>query len=55
MRVTTATVALTYQQREQIAKDFLIDLLDDIEYVPFQDPIVIESLKRIINTLDYPK
>lgn len=47
-RVTTATVALTYEQREQVAKDFLIDLLEDIEYVPFGDPTMVESVHRII-------
>ena len=47
-RITTATVALTYEQREQVAKDFLIDLLYDIEDVPFGDPTMVENIHRII-------
>jgi hypothetical protein len=47
-RVTTATVALTYKQREQVARDFLIDLLEDIEHVPFQDPSMVDAMNRII-------
>lgn len=47
-RVTTATVALTYKQREQVAKDFLIDLLYDIESIPFGDPQMVDSIHRII-------
>jgi len=47
-RLTTATVALSYEQREQVAKDFLIDLLYDIEDVPFGDPSMVDSIHRII-------
>ena len=47
-RVTTATVALTYEQREQVARDFLIDLLEDVEHVPFGDPSIVDSINRII-------
>tara|TARA_E500000318_G_C3398122_1_gene148713 strand:+ start:99 stop:296 length:198 start_codon:yes stop_codon:yes gene_type:complete len=47
-RVTTATVALTYEQREQVARDFLIDLLEDIAYVPFGDPTMVDAVNRII-------
>ena len=47
-RVTTATVALTYEQREQVARDFLIDLLEDIEHVPFGDPSMVDAMNRII-------
>lgn len=48
VRETSATIALTYDQREQVARDFLIDLLDDIEYVPFGDPTMSVAIHRII-------
>jgi len=47
-RITTATVALTYEQREQVARDFLIDLLEDIEDVPFGDRNMVDALNQII-------
>ena len=47
-RITTATVALTYEQREQVARDFLIDLLEDIEDIPFGDRNMPDALNRII-------
>ena len=53
-RVTTATVALTYEQREQVARDYLIDLLEDIEFVPFGDPNTIEVLNRVISYMSPP-
>lgn len=48
MRVTTATVALNWEQREQVTRDFLIDLLEDIEHVPFGDRNMVDSLNQII-------
>ena len=48
MRVTTATIALSYEQREQVARDFLIDLLEDIEDVPFGDRNMVDAVNRII-------
>lgn len=52
--VTTATIALTYKQREQVAKDFLIDLLADVEDVPFGDPQIVDSINRIISFCSRP-
>ena len=46
--VTSCTIALTYDQREQVARDFLIELLEDIEHVPFGDPLFVKSVNQLI-------
>lgn len=47
-RVTSATIALTFDQREQVARDYLIQLLEDFECVPFGDTKLVNSLNTII-------
>ena len=48
-RVTTATVALNWEQREQVARDYLIDLLEDVEDIPFDGRTsLVESINNII-------
>ena len=53
-RVTSATIALTYEQREQVARDYLIELLEDIEFVPFGDPKMVETVNQLIAYMSSP-
>lgn len=54
-RVTTATVALNWEQREQVARDYLIDLLEDVEDIPFDGrPSLVESINNIIAYMSVP-
>ena len=54
-RVTTATVALNWEQREQVARDFLIDLLNDVEDIPFDGRTsLVESINQIIAYISPP-
>lgn len=54
-RLTTATIALNYEQREQVARNYLIELLEDIEDVPFGDRQMVESINRIIAFMSPPQ
>ena len=49
----SCTIALTYEQREQVARDFLLELLYDLE-IPFQDAEHIVCIKRLIAYLSTP-
>jgi len=52
--VRSCTIALTYDQREQVARDFLIEFLEDIEDVPFGDAILVEKVNQLIAYLSVP-
>lgn len=51
---TSCTIALTYEQREQVTKDYLIELLYDIEVIPFGDPVLVQSVNRLIAYMSVP-
>jgi len=48
------TVELSLEQAEQVTRDYLIDLLNDIECVPFGDPNMIECLNRLVSYMSVP-
>ena len=52
--VRSCTIALTYDQREQVARDFLIEFLEDIEDVPFGDAILVEKVNQLVSYLSVP-
>ena len=52
--VRSCTIALTYDQREQVARDFLIEFLEDVEDIPFGDALLVETVNRLIAYLSVP-
>ena len=53
MSNTSCTIALNYEQREQVTKDYLIELLEDMK-VPFGDPALQECVNRLIAYMSVP-
>lgn len=47
------SVDLNLEQAESITRDYLVDMLDDLN-VPFTDPTLIESINRLIAYLSVP-
>lgn len=53
MTRTSYIVDLDIEQAEGVARDYLIDLLDDLN-IPFTDPALIKSINHLIAYMSTP-
>jgi len=46
-------VSLSHKQAEEVTREFLIELLEDLN-VPFTDPIMLQNISQLISWLSPP-
>lgn len=46
-------VSLSHEQTEALTREFLIDLLEDLN-VPFTDPVMLQNINQLISWMSPP-
>lgn len=46
-------VSLSHEQAEEVTREFLIDLLEDLN-VPFTDPVMLQNINQLVSWMSPP-